>query len=247
MILDVDLDGVCANYSAGLKQYLIDTHQLDPHAHVETNQYTFTKQDGWPFDNADDYLNAHTNAERHHLYRHLPMIEHANTGLKRLAENGVHIRIVTHRLFVSHMHRLVVSDTAHWLDAHDIPYMSLCFTSLKDTLHATAHIDDAPHNIETLIKLVVSDTAHWLDAHDIPYMSLCFTSLKDTLHATAHIDDAPHNIETLIKQREHVVVFDQPYNRDIKDDINKVPRMHDWSDASVDELIEQLHRWHKDG
>lgn len=200
MILDVDLDGVCANYSAGLKQYLIDTHQLDPHAHVETNQYTFTKQDGWPFDNADDYLNAHTNAERHHLYRHLPMIEHANTGLKRLAENGVHIRIVTHRLFVSHMHRLVVSDTAHWLDAHDIPYMSLCFTSLKDTLHATAHIDDAPHNIETLIK-----------------------------------------------QREHVVVFDQPYNRDIKDDINKVPRMHDWSDASVDELIEQLHRWHKDG
>lgn len=200
MILDVDLDGVCANYSAGLKQYLIDTHQLDPHAHIETNQYTFTKQDGWPFDNADDYLNAHTNAERHHLYRHLPMIEHANTGLKRLAENGVHIRIVTHRLFVSHMHRLVVSDTAHWLDAHDIPYMSLCFTSLKDTLHATAHIDDAPHNIETLIK-----------------------------------------------QREHVVVFDQPYNRDIKDDINKVPRMHDWSDASVDELIEQLHRWHKDG
>lgn len=200
MILDVDLDGVCANYSAGLKQYLIDTHQLDPHAHVETNQYTFTKQDGWPFDNADDYLNAHTNAERHHLYRHLPMIEHANTGLKRLAKNGVHIRIVTHRLFVSHMHRLVVSDTAHWLDAHDIPYMSLCFTSLKDTLHATAHIDDAPHNIETLIK-----------------------------------------------QREHVVVFDQPYNRDIKDDINKVPRMYDWSDASVDELIEQLHRWHKDG
>ena len=200
MILDVDLDGVCANYSAGLKQYLIDTHQLNPHAHVETNQYTFTKQDGWPFDNADDYLNAHTNAERHHLYRHLPMIEHANTGLKRLAENGVHIRIVTHRLFVSHMHRLVVSDTAHWLDAHDIPYMSLCFTSLKDTLHATAHIDDAPHNIETLIK-----------------------------------------------QREHVVVFDQPYNRDIKDDINKIPRMHDWSDASVDELIEQLHRWHKDG
>lgn len=200
MILDVDLDGVCANYSAGLKQYLIDTHQLDPHAHVETNQYTFTKQDGWPFDNADDYLNAHTNAERHHLYRHLPMIEHANTGLKRLAENGVHIRIVTHRLFVSHMHRLVVSDTAHWLDAHDIPYMSLCFTSLKDTLHATAHIDDAPHNIETLINA-----------------------------------------------GEHVVVFDQPYNRDIKDDINKVPRMHDWSDASVDELIEQLHRWHKDG
>lgn len=200
MILDVDLDGVCANYSAGLKQYLIDTHQLDPHAHVETNQYTFTKQDGWPFDKADDYLNAHTNAERHHLYRHLPMIEHANTGLKRLAENGVHIRIVTHRLFVSHMHRLVVSDTAHWLDAHNIPYMSLCFTSLKDTLHATAHIDDAPHNIKTLINA-----------------------------------------------GEHVVVFDQPYNRDIKDDVNKTPRMHDWSDASVDELIEQLHRWHKDG
>lgn len=200
MILDVDLDGVCANYSAGLKQYLIDTHQLDPHAHVETNQYTFTKQDGWPFNNTDDYLHAHTNAERHHLYRHLPMIEHANTGLKRLAENGVHIRIVTHRLFVSHMHRLVISDTAHWLDAHDIPYMSLCFTSLKDTLHATAHIDDAPHNIETLIK-----------------------------------------------QREHVVVFDQPYNRDIKDDVDKTLRMCDWSDASVDKLLEQLHRWHKDG
>ena len=191
MILDVDLDGVCANYSAGLKQYLIDTHQLDPHAHVETNQYTFTKQDGWPFDNADDYLNAHTNAERHHLYRHLPMIEHANTGLKRLAENGVHIRIVTHRLFVSGQHRIVVSDTAKWLDDNGIPYMSLCFAGLKDSIQATVHIDDSPSNVNVLRKV-----------------------------------------------GQHVVVFDQPYNRGLSG-----PRMTDWSDRNVDRLLEWFERW----
>ena len=52
-----------------------------------------------------------------------------------------------------------------------------------------------------------------LDDNDIPYMSLCFTGLKDSVQATVHIDDSPANIESLRAVGQHVVIFDQPYNR----------------------------------
>lgn len=89
-------------------------------------------------------------AEADHLYatmRPIPGVAHA---LRRLAGEHVYIRIVTHRLFVSGQHRMVVSDTARWLDEQHIPYMSLCFAGLKDSIQATVHIDDSPANIATL-------------------------------------------------------------------------------------------------
>ena len=89
-------------------------------------------------------------AEKNHLYATMPVIPGAPEALRRLSDEGVYIRIVTHRLFVSGQHRIVVSDTARWLDDNNIPYMSLCFTGLKDTMHADLHIDDSPANITAL-------------------------------------------------------------------------------------------------
>ena len=79
----------------------------------------------------------------------------------------------------------------------------------------------------------VADTAAWLDIHRIPYRDLCFLGAKPQVEADAYIDDAPHNVEQLRAAGNTVIVFDQPYNRDLSG-----PRAATWHDveAAVTEL-----------
>ncbi|KFI93337.1 5 nucleotidase deoxy cytosolic type C [Bifidobacterium saguini DSM 23967] len=152
-VLNLDLDGVCADYSGALRDYLVDHGVMNPDAHPEENNYALYENAGWPFRTREEYLAAHKAAEQEHLYATMRPIEGAPEALRFLAENHVYIRIVTHRLFVSGQHQMAVSDTAQWLDTWGIPYMSLCFTGLKDSMQATVHIDDSPSNITALRKV----------------------------------------------------------------------------------------------
>ncbi len=63
--------------------------------------------------------------------------------------------------------------------------------------------------------IAVSDTVAWMDEHRIPYRDLCFLGAKPQVEADAYIDDAPHNITALREAGNTVVIFDQPYNRDL--------------------------------
>jgi 5'-nucleotidase len=71
-----------------------------------------------------------------------------------------------------------------------------------------------------------ADTAYWLDSHDIPYRDLCFISDKPNVGADLYVDDSPANVLALRHAGKAVVVFDQPYNRDLAG-----PRAHDWSEV----------------
>ena len=193
-VLDLDLDGVCADYRGAIADYLARTRGLDPRTFGTNDSYNFYTAPGWPIRNNAEYLAVHRAAEAEHLYATMRPIPGAPEALRRLAAEHVYIRIVTHRLFVSGQHRAVVSDTAAWLDANGIPYMSLCFTGLKDSIGATVHIDDSPGNVAVLRAA-----------------------------------------------GQHVVIFDQPYNRAVPG-----PRMLDWSDAAVDSLLEWFERWPSD-
>lgn len=75
-------------------------------------------------------------------------------------------------------------------------------------------------------QVAVSDTVAWLDEQKIPYRDLCFLGQKPQVEADAYIDDAPHNVEALRRAGNPVVVFDQPYNRDLAG-----PRARDWEEA----------------
>jgi 5'(3')-deoxyribonucleotidase len=61
--------------------------------------------------------------------------------------------------------------------------------------------------------VAVADTVAWLDEAGIPYRDLCFLGNKPEVEADAYLDDAPHNVEELRSLGNHVIVFDQPYNR----------------------------------
>ena len=149
-VLDVDLDGVCADYTRAMADWLIRQGRLPAGRYPVATTYEMTEAGGWPFKDGADYLASHKAAETDHLYATMPVIEGAPEALRELDRAGVYIRIVTHRLFVSGQHRLVVTDTARWLDDHRIPYMSLCFSGLKDSMHADLHLDDAPDIITAL-------------------------------------------------------------------------------------------------
>jgi len=62
---------------------------------------------------------------------------------------------------------------------------------------------------------IVSDTVEWLDSQRIPYRDLCFLGRKPEAQADAYIEDAPHNVAALRGSGNSVIVFDQPYNRDL--------------------------------
>jgi 5'-nucleotidase len=76
----------------------------------------------------------------------------------------------------------------------------------------------------------VADTVAWLDASGIPYRDLCFLGQKPQVEADVYVDDAPHNIEAPRLAGNPVIVFDQPYNREVDG-----PRARTWVD--VEQLV----------
>lgn len=75
--------------------------------------------------------------------------------------------------------------------------------------------------------VAVGDTVAWLDEHGIPYRDLCFLGHKPQVEADVYIDDAPHNVLALRETGGTVIVFDQPYNRDLDG-----PRARTWPEAA---------------
>jgi len=74
------------------------------------------------------------------------------------------------------------------------------------------------------------DTVEWLDQVRIPYRDLCFVGAKADVGADAYIDDGPHNVVALREAGRQVIVFDQPYNRNLPG-----PRANSWAD--VEEIV----------
>ena len=74
----------------------------------------------------------------------------------------------------------------------------------------------------------VGDTVAWLDQAGVPYRDLCFLGQKPQVEADVYLDDAPHNVAELRQAGNDVIVFDQPYNRDVEG-----PRARDWSEVEA--------------
>ena len=149
-VLALDLDGVCADYVQGMRQHLDLSGHQGALGLPEPDVYNFHEATGWPFTSLEDFVSAHRSGVEAGIYGDLPLIEGAVPALKSLSDDEVHIRVLTHRLFISGLHQRVVTDTVAWLDKNNIPYRSLCFAESKDSVDADLYIDDSPKNIEML-------------------------------------------------------------------------------------------------
>ncbi len=156
-VLGVDLDGVCADYRSGFRQVVANELGIDPAEIGEQTHWGFPES-GWPVRDEEHYRELHRlGVVEHHMFRSVPAIAGASDSLWRLSDAGVHIRIITHRLYVSWGHESVVSDTVAWLQAPResdgrprIPYRDICFMGDKTDVGADLYVEDSPTNVLAL-------------------------------------------------------------------------------------------------
>jgi len=76
--------------------------------------------------------------------------------------------------------------------------------------------------------IAVADTVEWLDRTGIPYRDICFLGRKPEVEADAYVDDGAHNVTALQALGNEVIVFDQPYNREVDG-----PRARSWPEVEA--------------
>ena len=185
LVLGVDLDGVCGDYTEALRRSVAARRGVDPASLPEQRSFGFFSE--WGLD-ARSYEEAHRAAVvEDRIFRTMPALPGVAEALWRLSDAGVWIRIITHRLLFNWAHETTAADTAAWLELHRIPYRDLCF------------IGDKP-----------------------------------TVGADLYVDDSPRNVLALREADRRVIVFDQPYNRDLAG-----PRAVDWEQLAAMVLEEQ--------
>ena len=148
LIVGVDLDGVCADFYARMRQ--IAAEWLERPVDELTPDVSYGLSE-WGVRDMDQYSSLHRFAvTQRGLFQTVGMIPGARKYLRLMSDEGARIRIITHRLFIPYFHRIAVSQTIDWLDGHAIPYWDLCFMREKEQVGAHVYVDDSPSNIRRL-------------------------------------------------------------------------------------------------
>jgi 5'(3')-deoxyribonucleotidase len=147
-VLGVDLDGVCADYTAAFAEVVAEAKGCRVDELPPDRSWDFAE---WDLDAVGGFEELHRVAvmERR-MFRTMPAFPGCAAALWHLSDAGVWIRIITHRLVVHWGHQIAVADTVAWLDEHGIPYRDLCFLGRKPEVEADCYVDDAPHNVVAL-------------------------------------------------------------------------------------------------
>jgi 5'(3')-deoxyribonucleotidase len=148
-VIGVDLDGVCADFYGGLRD--VAAEWLGVGVETLTHDVTHGLPE-WRLDRCGVYDDLHRFAvTERNLFLNLKPIPGAPATLRRLAhQHGVRIRIISHRLFISHFHQKAISQTVEWLDHHGIPYWDLCLVRDKTAVGAVLYIEDTPKHVQSL-------------------------------------------------------------------------------------------------
>jgi 5'(3')-deoxyribonucleotidase len=147
-VLGLDLDGTCADFYGRMREIAaewgglpLESLPLEPDWSLE----------GWGI-REGGYEDFHRFAvTQRDLFATMAPLEGAPQAIRRLAAEGVRIRIITHRLVISYFHETAVAQTVRWLDHHGIPYWDLCFMREKGDVDADLYVEDAVGNIERLV------------------------------------------------------------------------------------------------
>lgn len=156
-VLCVDLDNVVANYTDAFRTVVATEKGVDPSSIGEQTIWNFTENESWHINTISEFIELHQiGVSRYQMFATMKEIADASDVLWRLNDEGVWIRLVTHRLFEHGTHDIAVSDTVRWLQQSRqdgrprIPYRDMCFIGDKAEVSGDLYIDDAPHNVENL-------------------------------------------------------------------------------------------------
>lgn len=149
-IFGVDLDGVVGDFYGAIR--VIAAEWLNKPIEELTQDVSYGFKE-WGLDEFGGYDRLHRFAvTQRNIFESMQPIENAAAVLRKLSNQGVRIRIITHRLFLKYFHKTSVRQTVDWLDNYDIPYWDICFMKDKGAVGAHIYIDDAPENVISLRK-----------------------------------------------------------------------------------------------
>ena len=148
-VLGVDLDGVCADFMAGLRPIAAEWLNVPVDNLTEAPSYNAPE---WGLDGAGGFNDLYEYAvTRRDLFANLPPVPNASLVLRRLwTSKKPRIRIITHRLYFEGYHRAAINQTVHWLDRWAFPYWDICFMKRKDAVEADVYVEDSESNIKDL-------------------------------------------------------------------------------------------------
>lgn len=148
LILGVDLDGVCADFYARMREIAAEWFERPLTELPEQVSYGLPE---WGVTTPDQYESLHRFAvTQRDLFKTAPMIPGARKYLRQLSQDGARIRVITHRLYIHYFHNLAVAQTIDWLDHCGIPYWDLCFMKAKEQVGAHIYVEDSPGEYSTV-------------------------------------------------------------------------------------------------
>jgi len=150
-IFGVDLDGVVGDFYKSVREIAAEWLNKPIDSLTPEVSYGFGE---WGLAEYGGYDRLHRFAvEQRNIFEDMEPIENAPAILRKLSNQGIRVRIITHRLFLKYSHATSITQTVNWLDNYDIPYWDICFMKDKGAVGAHVYIDDAPENIISLRNL----------------------------------------------------------------------------------------------
>ena len=151
LVIGVDLDGVCADFYGRMREIAAEWFERDPKDLPTEVSYGLEE---WGIIDSKQYNDLHRFAvTERNLFKTEKMIDGARKYLWMLSNEGYRIRIITHRLFIQHFHKVAVQQTIEWLDNQGIPYWDLCFMRDKNEVGAHIYIEDNPENFTRFLEI----------------------------------------------------------------------------------------------
>jgi len=190
LILDVDLDGVCGDFYGCMREIFSEYAEIPLEQIPVADSFSLNC---WGIQTRQDYEDFHRFAvTQKNLFSIMPIMPGARKYLRKLSDEGVRIRIVTHRLCIKYFHKEAVVQTVEWLEKNGIPFWDLCFLKSKTDIYADAFIEDTPHNIDALRKLGV--------------YTICFAN-STNIDVSNPRAESWEEVYNLVKEREQCIKF----------------------------------------
>lgn len=141
MRIGIDLDGVCFDFAASLRHWLVTKHGADPDSLPEPLVWDFFK-DQWQLTSTEFLAHCAEGVDGGVVFRHGDPFPDTVQALNALRQMGHTLHIVTHRTFGNRS----VQNTSEWLTEHGLPYDTLTFSEDKTLLRLDAFIEDNAEN-----------------------------------------------------------------------------------------------------
>lgn len=147
MRVGIDLDGVCYDFSASVREYLCNVAMSHSAARC-TDPTRWEFYEDWGLSLGEFLTACHDGADAGVVFSYGEPYAHVGEAFQRIHQAGHSIHIVTDRSFGTN--GASEAATRAWLDRHGLRFDSLTFSSDKTVVRIDTMVDDKLSNYDAL-------------------------------------------------------------------------------------------------